>query len=244
MQGYPQGRWQDGEFDGRRQLKVAWSSAASLIASLENTSWPYDDGPNACTPRRADIKPFPGCRQRGSGSVASYDYALVDMYYTTRGPKLHATLQQYITEDISSFSKVFRINAGALYWGDGVQVSQNDSPMVQNHGLRWDISYNRLTSIPSYCLGYVGYVNSNAVTSPTLGRVFAAGTLLYKGAKIRANYSWGKLARYSVTYSFYYWPYGHNKVFRSGSSSLYEYIYSDAAATTLFSPYPATTFYF
>ena len=226
MQGFPIGKWKGGYFDGRRQLKVAWLEAAALLNALENTSWPYSDGPNSCTPSEATIRPFPGCQQRGSGSLASYEYALVDVLYTTRGPRW--INNQKVTEEINPFAKALPVRPeGKLFWNDGTAVTNN--VILRENGLQYDITFNDLTSMPSAVTDYCGYANSNTVTSLTLGRSFAPETLLYVGPKVTAVYSWGHLPRYNVKYSFHYWPYGHNKVFRPGVG--YEYIYNGTSET-------------
>jgi hypothetical protein len=241
MQGFPIGRWQNGYFDGQRRLKVAWNQSSALLNELEGTSWPYSDGDNYCTPYRADIRPMPNCRQRGSDSIASYDYAIIDMYYTTRGPRWQPLQSQYIEERISSCTKSFKVNTkDALEWADGTEIASGDAPTIMEHGLRYDITYDKVTSMPSQVMSFVGYVNNNSVYSPTLGMTFAADTLMYVGADVASHYSWGKLPRFKITYKFDYWPYGHHMKFRSGKG--YEVMYDTDG--NIFYPYLRTAFSF
>lgn len=242
MQGYPIGKWSGGDFDGYRRLKVAWDSIYNLLSSLENTAWPYATGPSACTPISATVKPFPGCRQHGSGNKASYDWAMVDMRYTTRGPTWKKSLGYSVHETTSPFTQVKQIDPdGKLFWNnnDTNPLTTREGPIAQWHGMKFSLTFSGLRTAPSGAWDYLKYVNSNAVTSYTLGRTFAAGTLLYKGAVIGANYAWGRMPRYSVTYEFIYWPPGHNTIFRQESAGFVPVYHAGGAAFEL---YPQTTF--
>lgn len=250
MQGYPRGKWLDGHFDGLRRLKVAWGSdAVTMLEALEGTAWPYASGPNACTPWQATIKPFPNCRQQGSGSLASYEFALVDVFYTTRGPVWNTSLGYRVQETTSSYTRVGKISpkdgsTNRLYWDNAGAnpIHRDDAPMGEWHGMAYKLTFSGLTSAPSGAWDYIKYVNSNVVTSYTLDRSFAPETLLYKGASIQANYAWGKLTRYGVTYSFLYWPPGHNRVFRPGYGHVDAY-YREGGSSVIYKTYDSAPFF-
>ena len=239
MQGFPQGRWNNGEFDGHRRLKVAWASAAELLSQLEGTTWPYSTGPNNCYGWRADIKPFPGCQQGGSGSEASYDWALVDIYYTTRGPTHVSHLGGYVKETLSPYTRTSRVNHSGLYWSTATAIAANEAPTATWHGSKYQITYSNLTIPPANFLNYSGCVNSNTVASYTLSMSFLPQTLLYAGTVTSVNYGWGQSPRWSASHRFEYWPPGHNTFYRQGG---FVCMYTDAAEADKFLLYPLTYF--
>lgn len=245
MQGYPTGRWADGDFYGKRRLKVAWSDASALLEELENTSWPYADGPNLCTPWQAIIKPFPHVRMDGTNSIASYDWAMIDVDYTTKGPVWNDTLSISVYETTSPYTRVHKIKADSkLYWDATCETGIDYSPICEWHGLKYKLTFSGLDSAPTPALDYIRYVNSNDVGTYTLGLSFPAETLMFAGATVDSKFNWGKLARYSVTYNFIYWPAGHNKMFRPGSGFVDVYYKNANGDGVLYEPYGKTLFSF
>ncbi len=244
MQNFPLGKWDLGEFDGRRRLKVAWDDVSDLLLALEHESWPYSDGPNNAYPYQALIKPFPNCEQKGSGSLASYDWALVDAYYTTRGPQWNQSLGYSIKETSTPYSRLGRIDpTGRLYWTNAktFPVSPTDAPSTEWHGSTYTISYSGLTNPPNSAWDYSRFVNSNTVVSHSLGKTFAPETLLYKGMSMSATFTWGKLPRYGASYNFLHWPVGHNKFFKPGEGFVDMY-YWDGSTFAIYKQYESTFF--
>lgn len=247
MQGFPIGIWNSGHFDGHRRLRVPWGSVSALLTQLEDTAWPYADGPNACAPHKAVIKPYPLCRQRGSGSMAQYDYAVVDLFYTTRAYK-RISLGINVRERTSPYIQYNRLKPnGKLFWDSGCssdkKVQNGDGPPLIWAGMKYHLTYAGLRGAPDGAWNYIKCVNVNTVNSYTLGKSFAPETLLYNGAEVEALFSLGKSPRWNATYNFLYWPFGHNKYYNP-QTQLYEPMYykTGDSSSEEFKPYTPVIF--
>lgn len=248
MDGYPKGQWLLGDFEGQRRLKVAWVDVYDLLVALEWTSWPYYDadygsGDNSCYPYRADIKPFPGGRQgwmSNDDSLAYYEYAMVDVYYTTKGGVYDAINKWRYEINIEPYTRMQRVEpTHRLAWDKGGRypVTRTEAPMSNLHGLKLKATYSGLTKMPTGAFGLVGCVNSNRVHVSALNATFPSETLLYGGSSINLSYQWGYLPRWSVTYNSFYWPAGHNMFYHPqyGFQPMY-------VGSNIYKLYPSTYF--
>ena len=225
MQGYPKSRWKDGHFYGTRKVRVAWYERDDFLEQLDtadNNGWPYVDGPTAyALARHVTIEPLPA-KITGTGtgsSQASYEWALITIEYTTKGPQSDGH-GAWIEEWIKPFVRYMRIDQKGLTWAAGAAaVEPGDAPALVRYGLEYHRKYHRLPSVPWQATNWVGYVNSDALIAPTISQAFPAGTLLYAGADISTRVSMSKLQRYDVKYSFLYWPGGWNKFFNPATGT-------------------------
>ena len=240
VHGFPKSRWVNGEFFGTRKLRCAWADRADLLEELDGAAWPYADGPYAdesdggnsyAIAREATIEPLPA-QLTADGNMASYEYAIVTVKYSTVGPQLHST--NWIEENLDTTVITQRIDYRGLAWGDGTDLTSLEAPYKILHGLIYSIKYYNVTAVPAAVLTYVGYINSNQVTASSLGLNFAAGKLLYAGARLSHRSSWAGSWLWDVTYYFKYHPAGWNYFWRA-STNQYELIDG-------FTPYPSASF--
>jgi len=134
VHGYPKSRWVRGEFFGTRKLRCAWADRADLLEELDGDTWPYADGPYAdesdggnsyAIAREAFIEPLPA-QLTADGNMASYEYAIVTVKYSTVGPQLHST--NWIEENLDTTVITQRIDYRGLAWGDGTDLTSLEAP--------------------------------------------------------------------------------------------------------------------
>jgi len=233
MHTYPRSKWgADGHFYGVRKLRVAWDDRADLLSELSSTTtaWPYDDGPGLAAmfpaiPREATVEPLPA-KQSGSGSIASYDWAVVTVKYSTKGPVYQIAPQVWIEERVVPYAQSMRLSNSGLTWVDGTSLDAAEGPVVTFYGLDYQLTYYGLAVVPAAVLGLTGCTNIYPVTAYSLGCTFYPDCLLYCGAFLKRRISWDLTSLlWDVTYSFKSRPQGleWNK-FPRGKHGNFQYV--------------------
>ena len=249
MKDYPRGRWIRGDFYGITKLKCAWSDAGTLLGEIDQSpAWPYTDiGPSTAVAYDAEVKPF-AVQTNSATPLSSYNYALVVVKYTTRGPTWVAD-HGSITESYGAAAVSLPVAEDSLFWsvgGVGVPLNPNEieHPVfyVQEYRIKWE---QVVSPAPSYWANLIGATlngctNSNTVTAFTSSRTFAAGTLRFVPPTITTTYGIGVTARQTVTLGLHYKPTGWNKFWHTVNG--WSTVYKNAACTTPYAPYTPAVF--
>jgi hypothetical protein len=207
MHGWPRGKWTQGEFDGTRRIMCFWTDAAALLAELDTDPfWPdvaYPFGPKDALIRQAEVVPFGKSTAEAGSTTASYQYAIVNCLYSTRGPKWDAINNMYVEEVLDPAFHSFAVDPTNLRWdSDNKQVMPNDAPIDHDVLYEYRVYFHNLTSLPAWVLSRPGLCNSNSFPTARLGIVFAPETLKYMGCTIHGRYSLAKLPRYDLVARF------------------------------------------
>jgi len=237
VHGYPKSRWVRGEFFGTRKLRCAWADRDDLLAELDGTSWPYADGVDEAISREAAIEPLPA-QLTADGNMASYEYALVTVKYSTVGPQLHSL--RWIDESLTPFAFAQRMDHELLAWADGTKLAYNEAPSRTTYGLNYMFKLYNQETVPANVYDNVGYVNANAVTAYTLNMTFPIGTLLYSSAHLSRRTSWAGSFLWDAAYYFKYHPWGWN-TFPRAATNAYEAVQIAKTGAT-FLAYPTINF--
>lgn len=227
MYGYPKSQWDEGEFDAERRVLVNWNDRVKFLTELDaypNFLYPYSDGPEGATARRAKVVPFGASTAAESSSYADYDYALIQIFHTTRGPQWDTTLGVHITERLYPAGQYKMVSRTNLRWEDGEEVEAGDEPRLDDTLYEYEVKYQRLLSVPTWVLTRPGVCNSNAVTGKVIRIEFAAQTLKYTGCTISVTWSLGRVKRYDVSANFLFKASTWNKFWRpdGGASGAWE----------------------
>lgn len=217
MHGYPRSEWNAGEFEAERRVLVAWDDRFNFLVELNaypNFLYPYSEGPAEATAQRAKIFPFGKSTAGAGSSLADYEYALIQIFHTTRGPSYNPNYG-FIIERLSRAGAAIAVDPTNLRWAsDSEQVLPNDAPVFDRIDLEYHVSFRQQISLPSWILSRPGLCNSNAFPTAGLGIVFAAQTLKYMGADVTAKYAMSRLPRYDIDATFKYKPSGWNTYWR------------------------------
>lgn len=212
MDGWPRGGWQAGEFDAERMIRVAWTDRAQFLAELDtypNNQYPYADGPADAIVRRVKTIPFGASTAASGSSLASYEYALIQVWHSTRGPVWNTLLSCLVQENLFPAPQLKFVSRQNLRWkSDNKEVLASDEPQLDDTLYEYVVSFSRLLTLPAWVLTRPGVCNSNSVAillNPTLGTwalTMQPETLKYNGCEISGKWSLGLVARWNVTASF------------------------------------------
>ena len=242
----PQSRWVRGEFDGWRTFMVPWNSRDEFIIEIgtyPEWTWNGAEGPSDALAYRVDIRPYPNTKQKAAlgSSYSTYDWALIRVAYSTRGPKFTDgySVEEWITPAASGKS----ILPGSKTWNDGeTLVSTTNSHLVKEiHGGTFHQKRSRLTAVqvPSNLYTNIGSVNSNAVTPKLLPVGFAAGQLLYVTPYVHAEFAWDSGLVYTVEYRYKIHANNWNKHWNPETAQ-YEFV--KHASGNIYYHYPVVAF--
>jgi len=245
MDGYPQGRWIRGDFFGTTKLKCEWHDSDNLLNEINTSPWwpsEYGFGPTSAVAYDASVEPF--AVQTGTGATSDYNYALVTVKYTTRGPEWVAG-HGSITETFSAAAMALPVAEDVLYWADGTPLNPNEIENPVLYVQEWRIKWDQIADpVPVYWAAVigsslVGCTNSNQVWAFTSSQSFAAGTLRFIPPTIQTTFGIGTAARKTVTLTLQYHPYGWNYFWNTKLGGFYA-VYS--AAGIRYTPYTPSTF--
>ena len=216
MYGYPRSGWADGEFDAERRIFCAWSDRVTYITELDaypNCQYPYSDGPANALVRRVKINPFG--KSTGSGSTAAYEWCIIQVWHSTRGPVWDTALGVFISEKVFPAFQYKMVDPSNLRWDDdSATVNDDDAPRLDDCLYEYLVTYSRLSALPAWVLTRPGICNSNVVTGKTVPLSWPIGTLKYNGCSINSTYSLGTTLKYDVTAKFLFKASGWNTFWR------------------------------
>lgn len=234
MQGSPkEGASREGFF-AVRTLQCDWNDRLQLYRLLmQGIGQPYPHFPMARV-RQVDIAPFDG-RQRGTGSLASYDKALLTVRYETPqrgsvdasgssggGGGAGSGSGQLVSERLQGGAEFITLpvedgDGNPLFrWStaDGDPLSPAEAPGKIIRTLDYTITRYEIPSIPADAYSLMNTVNESAVTALLLGVTFPAGTLLYQLPEQSRVITTEGVQAWTLTQSFSFRPDGWNKFWR------------------------------
>ena len=244
MKGFPKSVWKDGQFAATRRMIVDWDERVDqllLFDTVPGCYYPYSEGLN--TPaREAQIWPLEGAAQTNAADsdTAEYEKAVIQVKYSTRGPTWYNS--NLIHEVLKPNLQTDYVAPDYLYYSTGGKLAY---PLQHlDYHLDYLVTYYRCTTPASWIETYTNYTNSNAVTSPTLGYVFAPYTLLYKGATIAQDVSIAGIVSRSVTAHFEYNPQTWRKYWnpKGGGGGAYDTVHLLSAGGTQYIDHSSTSF--
>ena len=139
--------------------------------------FPHHTGSTNVRARRLSVKPF-DAEQLGSGTIASYQYAILEVDYGIPSFEKGAASELY-SESIEPAAEFLTLDNELFAWSDGEELKENEAPGRLFITCDYVLSRYGLTSLPSAVFSLIGCVNNAQFVSPTLGWTFAAQTLLF-----------------------------------------------------------------
>jgi hypothetical protein len=141
------------------------------------------------TPYNADQTPDTNV---GGLAVCQYAFALVTAHYITYpgGSGPNKDTQVLFNETYNPSAEFITLPAEGLYWNDAndvtpTPIAPSSAPAYLLRKSEYVYTRNKAPLvIPAIVFDYQNCVNTNAITSRTFGRTFAAETLLYEGPSL------------------------------------------------------------
>lgn len=233
-----------GHFEATRWVLCAWEDRHALVSELGAYSsgggqwWPYG---TTMLARLAAAT----CYGYGRSSytvegLAEYEWALIELFYSTFEVPYDAVAPYLLSESIDSFTEHLIYekdeDRGWTWTDSGGPVNQ--AVGIASFGLRYLLTLYDLAEPPSAAAAYLGYCNASAWSTATLGLVFQAQTLLLADVRIDRTVRLATLPKYTMTYVFWFRPNGWNKFWNSETGA-WETITSGGAQLV---PYPTVDF--
>lgn len=193
LDGFPQVHWERGIFVGVRRLKVAWIYRLTLqieLAYQDNMYWPYSGGLEGSIIYKVKIEPLG--RQTNAptttppdDALASYDYAVLTLYYGNDGPRLYGNAQ-LITESLSGWDSGATLPYNNLRWGSGAGtlLHPQEAPEIAQYSFVLTQTFHRVYGVPNWVKARMRRVNPAAYATYQVGLVFPAETMLYQPPRI------------------------------------------------------------
>jgi len=221
VDGFPQSTWNSGEFVAVVKFWCAWDDRVTFIEEIgtyPDSQYGWGEGPSDALAREIEVRPWPKSRQKGSGTTPDYDWALVTVKYTTRGPRYSGGV--LADEWLQPFSMYQRLDHRQLQWSDAAPVLPGDAPRKTFYGLEYVRKVYGADSIPAAAYNMAGYVNNNNVVSLFLGKTFGAGTLLWRPPSVHVRWNTAGAAKMDITYHMVWNPFLWNKHVRAKTGAL------------------------
>lgn len=228
-----------------RQLKVAWADRAQFVREIL-ASYDIDQTNARCF--HTLVRPMPGA-QKGSGSVAAYDYAVVECNFSTAAMPI-------VSEEMSPSAEFITLDYRKFKWGDddGDPLVAEEAPGKLCVTLDYIQTWKNLQYVPEHAFYLMGHVNSTAINMRThvniilIDKLFSAESLLYHPPMVRRTWDvQNSRFSYDLTYRFTYRPNWDGTTARGwnwwwrASTGKFEQIYSTETAAVI-KNYPVTEF--
>ena len=212
-------------FTATRKLIVAWGSRYSLVADLEFSIYPYLPALVAYA-RSVSVEPLGSAITAvdgGSGLVA-YELALVTVNYSLTSDDPQTV--DLVTESIEPNAEFRTLDFEDFRWSatDGDLLNEDEAPSQLLRGHDYIIKFHNLATVPTAVVDLEGYVNAGAFATYTLGRTYAAETLLFGGGTPSRRITSAGVDNFTLTERFHFKASGWNKFFRQ-STQEYESIF-------------------
>lgn len=254
MHGYPQSRWQLGEFTATRKVICDWSDRVQLLldigGSWEGLSYPYPEGPvdgdgnSTAFAFSVTTAPLPAEQRQDDAltaiaqqSVAEYDKAVLTLLYSNRGIQWSNSRKLFITETLNPFTIHDTVPRDKLFWADGDQVDMLPGKIF--YGLEYTLTLHFAVAVPASLLNLVGCCNSNTIQIG-MGLAFAPQTLLFEPPAVKRSSGMGISEAWEIRFTYKYKPDGWNKFWRPETGQS-EFTYL-ADGVTQYVQYPLAVF--
>jgi len=220
LDGWPREVWGNGGFRAERKLMCAIADVNAVLIELAAAGgqiYPYR--PNTLARAiTAEVEGF-GVIGYQSPNMGSYEWAIITVRYSTFGPH-SPNGSTFVSEQLQPSGEFITLEEGDLRWDsdEGTALKDREAPGKFIPGFDYLVTFYYVDNIPAAADTLVDYCNSAAITAYTLGRTFAAETLLYRGLSARRDIQFGGAPSWRLTYRFSYRAVGWNVFWRAGAS--------------------------
>ena len=255
---YPHEKWGTQGFEASRMFKVAWADRVQFVTDilgdvtdlgslgdfLVTQGEQYPAFPQA----RAESASIRGYGKHLSGVPLAWTYAMIGVDYRVPdfgGSSGGATSGEevLISESLDATAEFLTLPHHKLFWtytgGSAADPVGRDIPLGRLlRMVNWNYTIHHTPRIPMAILSNVGQVNNAAITSPTLGLTWAAGTILYNGPRMSREITRSGARAWTLDLSFTYRPVGWNNFPKGGDSDDFAPVYDQFG--NVVEPYPTT----
>jgi hypothetical protein len=210
MDGWPKVIQTLDAYMAERKVWMAWSDVDTFISNLAASDGLYPYNPSSgATVWKVKIEKMPGSPLTASGGTGMviYDAAVVWLWYSTSAPRYWSNL--FYVESVEPYREFHSVShldyegGSALQWGsDDAELSEPVGVVLS--GYVYCLSFHRVTTIPANFFDAAGYCNSAAVISYSLGKTFAAQTLLHMDPRASRQIVLGGANRWALHYRWIY----------------------------------------
>ena len=222
MQGSPVETSKPDGFEATRTLVVAWADRQALSEALEFSVYPYRPLMGALA-RLIGIVPM-DAKQSTDGGLVQYEKAVVTVQYSMSSSDPQT--QDLVTESVEPNAEFRTLDFVDFRWSaiDGDVLKEDEAPGQLLRGHDYIIKFHRLNAVPTAVVDLEGYVNASPFSTYTLGRTYAAETLLFGGGTPSRKITTQGAEEFTLTERFHFKSTGWNKFFRQ-STQTYERIF-------------------
>jgi len=219
---YPRGRWVTGHFFGVRKLLCLWADMPTLMSQIGTSpdfAWPathYQFGTSDALAKEILIEPHKAAMDSVTAGdppaavteFASYEYAELTVKYSTSDYTWVNGAE--VKERFSPAPEGYTIAPELLQWSAIEQLETNEAPSMMIWGMTYTLEFNNLSTSPPDTTDWIGYINSNTVTTLTLGRTMAPETLLFNGTDLTVRFGYAGGYKWNARHYFHYRKQGWN----------------------------------
>lgn len=217
VHGWPRAKWEAGQFTAERRVQVYWEDQYQFLAELNqypNYLYPYSNGPADATARAIEILPMG--KSTASGSYASYQWAIMRIIHTTKGPRYSQLQKWSLNEQLVPSYQTSAVDTTGMTWtSGGVAVAANEAPWLDAVEYDYIVTVAEAPRVPPFVMASPNIINWDAVPTSFLGVTFPPRTLRYCGADVRVSYSMGTTAKYTTVLRYKYKHSEWNKYWRA-----------------------------
>lgn len=240
----------------KRILQCAWGERGTLRRQLIGTIERYGDvivvykahrypGGTAAICSDVQTTPFGKSEGNDSDGVASYEFARLEVTYevpTYGSDEESGEGESYASESLRPAAEFITLPNQNLYWDAAKTepVGLEESPGKLIVMLEWQFTRHRMPYIPNDVVNLVGGVNDVAITSPSLGLIFPAETLLYNPPDMMRDIVMSGALEWEMNMVFTHRPQGWNKFPKKGETVTFHPIYNNSGV--LEKPYTPVDF--
>lgn len=247
--------WREDGITCQRGLKCAWDDRHQLALDLRG--YLRNDGAGVtfqnpqtfpglgnCFVSSIEIQPFNPGPQASVIDQTILEYEFVELTVTyanignisTEDPvhddEAEASTEVLITESLEPTVEFLTLPNRKLFWDTGAEQSDqlqvDESPGFQIRMMEWIYTIHFMPFIPADAMDLQGFVNDATLTSPSLGKSWAAETLLYFGASPSRQITSQGIQAWEITYRFGIREQGWNNYPKAGVDGFtFQPIYKD-----------------
>ena len=196
-----------------RKVKCAWADRVTVANYLASNPFGFGGEYYACN--GLEVEPFNErgeyCAPTGSGSDATYMYAIVTAIYGLRINDYSSAENWFSwTEDVDTETLVIDRMVGdtvQIDVSDVVPPDYNARMRIYIPLLRYTLFAKRLGALPAACLTMLGCVNNSNVRLGSLGS-WAPGSVLYSDFRYRWTHFPGGVQPLNYSCTMYVNPFG------------------------------------
>jgi len=214
------------DFTATRRLMVAWGDRYAMVAALEFTTYPYLPVMEAYA-RSVSVVPFGAKQSAAGGGFVTYEKAEITVTYRLSSEDPQTV--DLVTEAVEPNAEFRTLDYEDFRWGstDGDVLNEDEAPSQLLRGHDYILKFHKLPVVPVAVIDLEGYVNAFPFATYTLGRTYAAETLLFGGGTPSRKITSAGVENFTLTERFHFKATGWNEFFRQAApeASAYQAIY-------------------